>query len=227
MKLKLLPIFLALLLASPWTASAISIKPTITWDDTTDVIPPPIGTGFSSSTAYGQAPGDPREQAGFTGTFFSTVDVTPFSGANVWLVEPGSTTLSDWIGIDSLTRTQNGGGWDYTIDMRFVSDSTDETPGFIPDPPSSPPWDTYPFVTETGTLQDITGAFRVNGPFPGYTAPAGLTDLIQISVASDANEAVPPGDDHATPDGGSSLLLLGLTFSGVGLIKQRVKKTAI
>src|SRR4051812_30058419 len=119
----LIMLFVAFCLATPWTALAVSITPTITWDDTTDVIPAPVGIGFASMSAYGQAPGDPREQAGFTGTFFSNIDVTPFSGANVWLVEPGSTTLSDWIGINSLTRVQNGYGWDYTIDMQFVSDS--------------------------------------------------------------------------------------------------------
>src|ERR1700736_5328338 len=201
MKVKPL-IILALIfcLSIPWSASAISIKPSISWDDTTDVIPAPVGVGFDSMTAYGQATGDPREQAGFTGTFFSTIDVTPFSGANVWLVEPGNTTLSDWVGIDSLTRVQSGSGWNYTIDMRFVSDSTNETPGNIPAPPSSPPWDAYPFVTETGSLQNITGAFRLNGPFPGYTAPAGFTDLLTIQVTSDINEA-PPTDGHSTPDG--------------------------
>ena len=229
MKIKLLILaLLAVCTFAPGKASVAAgvTMPTITWDDTTDVIPAPVGSAeFSNVTAFGQAPGDPREQAGFTGTFFSTVDVTPFAAANVWLVEPGSTTLSDWIGINSLTRVAvgmtAGGGWNYTIDMQFVSDSTDESQGNIPAPPTSPPWDAYPFVTETGTLQDITGAFRLNGPFPGYTAPAGLTDLISIQVASDL-EPGGNGNGNHTPDAGSTMMLFGLGLGALGLARQRL-----
>ena len=49
MKVKLLIILaLSFCVSIPWTASAISIKPSITWDDTTDVIPAPVGVGFAS-----------------------------------------------------------------------------------------------------------------------------------------------------------------------------------
>ncbi len=212
MKVKRLNLaLLAICALAPCKVSAI---PMLTWLDTTDVILPATATGFDViNYNYAPAPGDPREQAGFSGTSFSTVDVSPFSFANVWMVESsGSTTLSDWIGIDSLTRVANGNGWDYTIALSFASNRTDEGQGNIPNPPSSPPWNTYPFVTEDGTIQDITGAFRINGPFPGYTAPAGLTSLLTIRVASDV---------ETVPDTGSTLMLIGFALAAVGLVKHR------
>jgi hypothetical protein len=205
----------------------LTTKPTITWTDNLpgDASVPITSTGFSSSSTFNPIPGDGREQYGFTGTFFSTVDAQTFGGntgtfgpANVWMVEPSSTTLSDWLGIDSLTRVANGNGWDYTINMRFGSDTTSETQGNIPNPPQSPPWDAYPFVTETGTSQDVTGAFRLNN-FPGYVAPTGLADLLQIFGASDTSEAT---NGKGVPDSGNTVMLLAVGLGALAVARQRV-----
>jgi hypothetical protein len=228
-------IFLAaagVIAAAPCSAQAGVIKPSISWTDSTDVIAPPVGTGFITFSSFGPQPGDGREQAGFTGTFFSTVDAQtfgtgvpgdPFGPASVWMVEPGSNnTLSDWIGIDSLSRVGVTGGWLYTIDMRFVSDPIEGSGGSnnIPDPPTTPPFDPYPFVTETGLPQDITGNFNLTN-FPGYLAPPGLVDLITITVASDVNEAGGNGGNgNGVPDGGTAAMLFAVALCALAVARK-------
>lgn len=235
MQIKLLAlIFLIPCTLIPWQTALgqTATKPTITWTDNlpADASVPIIFTGFdpTSVQTFSPIPGDGREQYGFTGTFFSTVDAQTFGNgtntfgpASVWMVEPGNTTLSDWLGIDSLTRVASGNGWNYTINMRFGSDTTSETQGNIPNPPG-PPFNPYPFVTETGSTQAVTGNFLLNN-FPGYVAPQGLTDLLQINAASDTNEAAPPV--QSVPDSGSTLALMGLSLAAFGFVRRQLSRS--
>jgi len=205
MKAKLLKFgLLAVCGLAPWQASAL---PTLTWDESGSA----VATGFTFPTG-GKAYGSGESAGLINGTFFSTVDVAPFGGANVWLVEPGSKTLSDWVGIDSLERVAAaGGGWTYTLNVRYASDGEDEGQGNVPDAPVTPPWDPYPFTTETGNMQDITGDFRLR-VFPGYTSIPGLSSLVSIQIRSDV---------EGTPDSGNTLVLMGLALGALALLSER------
>ncbi len=138
-----------------------------------------------------------------------TGDAVTFKGFNVVLGAQSITSL--WSVTDLLAPV--GTGFNYTFDLSSI---------------------TLVFQSSTRLLVDGTGTLRSNNP--GLDPTAGLWSFDIVSADGSATNGVfsfqsnnvginKPGDAVATPDGGSSAVLLGVALMAMVGLSRRFKRS--